>query len=74
MIEFIKLVRHTATLELVMRLAKFSTYYDRVMKEKWDQATKQVVRRVRGGDYITQAGVSSAVASFTWPKHLLNKN
>ena len=59
-----------------MRPDKSPTYYNRVVKEKWDRVTKSVVRRVRGtagGDRISQTDVSSAAASLTSLKCLLNK-
>ena len=46
------------------------------MKEKWDRTAKTITRRVRGttgGDRISQTDVSSAVASLTSLKCLLNK-
>ena len=59
-----------------MRPTKPPTYYNRVVKEKWDRTTKSVVRRVTGtagGDRITQTDVSSAAAPLTSLKCLLNK-
>ena len=75
-VEFVKLVRDTQTLQPVMHPTKSPTYYNRVVKEKWDRVTKSIVRRVRGtagGDRITQTDVSSAAASLTSLKCLLNK-
>ena len=75
-IEFIKLVRDTHTLQPMIRPAKSPTYYNRVVKEKWNCTTKSIVRRVRGtawGNRITLIDVSSAAASLTSFKCLLKK-
>jgi hypothetical protein len=74
--ELIKLILETKTLRPVMNPLKTPTYYNRVVKEKWNKVLGCIERRVRGtagGDRIfVDYDVSSSTASLTTLKILLN--
>ena len=75
-VELIKLILETKTLRPVMNPLKTPTYYNRVVKEKWNKVLGCIERRVRGtagGDRIfVNYDVSSSTASLTTLKILLN--
>jgi hypothetical protein len=74
--ELIKLILETKTLKPTLNPLKKPTYYNRVVKEKWNKVLSCIERRVRGtagGDRITvDYDVSSSTASLTTLKILLN--
>ena len=74
--ELLKLIRDAKTLVPVLKPLKTPTYYNRVVREKWDPVLKRIVRRVRGtagGDRIvSNYNVPSSVAALVTVKILLN--
>jgi hypothetical protein len=74
--ELYKLIIATKTLQPTLQPLKTPTYYNRVVKEKWQAVLKSIERRVRGtagGDRITcDYDVSASTASLTTLKILLN--
>ena len=74
--ELFKLITDTRTLKPLLKPLKKPTYYNRVVKEKWNAVTKSIDRRVRGtagGDRLScNYNISSSVASLVTVKILLN--
>ncbi len=75
-VELKKLILETSTLCPILHPLKTPTYYNRVVKEKWNAPLSKIERRVRGtagGDRIVvDYDVSSSTASLTTLKILLN--
>jgi hypothetical protein len=74
--EPLKLIRDAKTPVPDLKPPKTPTYYNRVVRERWDPVLKRIVKRVRGttggGRIVSNYNVSSSVAALVTVKIFLN--